>query len=89
MKKNSGKNSKWYKNKKKVLGRNVIYEKEITSIDLSILSVFLFISCGGSKETTGVKDTLVVANGADAKSLDPHATNDAPSSKVTVKYMID
>ena len=28
---------------------------------------------------------MVVANGADAKSLDPHATNDAPSSKVTVQ----
>ena len=55
----------------------------------ALLSIFLFVSCGGSKEETakkgGVKDTLVVANGADAKSLDPHATNDAPSSRVTVQ----
>ncbi|MGF6907049.1 ABC transporter substrate-binding protein [Fusobacterium sp. PH5-44] len=28
------------------------------------------------------KDTLIVAQGADAKSLDPHATNDQPSSRV-------
>lgn len=55
----------------------------------ALLSIFLFVSCGGSKEETakkgGVKDTLVVANGADAKSLDPHATNDASSSRVTVQ----
>lgn len=60
-------------------------KKKLHLLILALLSVFLFISCGGSKETTGVKDTLVVANGADAKSLDPHATNDAPSSKVTVQ----
>lgn len=36
-------------------------------------------------ETTpaaSTKDTLVVGQGADAKSLDPHATNDQPSSRV-------
>ena len=64
-------------------------KKKLHLLILALLSVFLFISCGGSKETTGAKaatkDTLVVANGADAKSLDPHATNDAPSSKVTVQ----
>lgn len=64
-------------------------KKKLHLLVLALLSVFLFISCGGSKETAGAKaatkDTLVVANGADAKSLDPHATNDAPSSKVTVQ----
>jgi peptide/nickel transport system substrate-binding protein len=30
-----------------------------------------------------VKDTLVVGMGADANSLDPHATNDQPSSRIT------
>ena len=64
-------------------------KKKLHLLILALLSVFLFISCGGSKETTGAKaatkDTLVVANGADAKSLGPHATNDAPSSKVTVQ----
>ena len=29
------------------------------------------------------KDTLIVGMGADAKSLDPHATNDQPSSRVS------
>lgn len=29
------------------------------------------------------KDTVIVAQGADAKSLDPHATNDQPSSRVS------
>ncbi len=33
--------------------------------------------------TEPVKDTLVVGQGADAKSLDPHATNDQPSSRVS------
>lgn len=32
--------------------------------------------------TTSTKDTLIVGQGADAKSLDPHATNDQPSSRV-------
>jgi len=36
----------------------------------------------GDKEAV-VKDTLVIAQGADAKSLDPHATNDQPSSRVS------
>ena len=53
---------------------------------VALLSVFLFVACGGDKETAKKdKDTIVVANGADAKSLDPHATNDAPSSRVTVQ----
>lgn len=32
--------------------------------------------------TGSTKDTLIVGQGADAKSLDPHATNDQPSSRV-------
>ena len=47
-------------------------------------------STGGNEPTTGeqpagetpTKDTLVVAQGADAKTLDPHASNDSPSSRV-------
>lgn len=64
-------------------------KKKLHLLVLAMLSIFLFVSCGGGKEATSgekkVRDTLVVANGADAKSLDPHATNDAPSSKVTVQ----
>lgn len=39
-------------------------------------------SSEGGGETTGAKTELVVAQGADAKSLDPHGTNDQPSSRV-------
>lgn len=34
------------------------------------------------KEQEAAKDTIVLAQGADAKSLDPHAENDQPSSRV-------
>lgn len=40
-------------------------------------------ACGG--EEAAVKNTLTVAQGADAKTLDPHATNDQPSSRVAVQ----
>ncbi|GFN36484.1 glutathione ABC transporter substrate-binding protein [Tepidimicrobium xylanilyticum] len=51
---------------------------------LSILLVLMLtLSACGSKETGGSgKDELVVAQGADPKSLDPHASNDQPSSRV-------
>lgn len=51
---------------------------------LSILLVLMLtLSACGSKETGGgAKDELVVAQGADPKSLDPHASNDQPSSRV-------
>ncbi len=42
-------------------------------------------ACGGPESSSGIKDTLVVAQGADAKTLDPHATNDQPSSRVAVQ----
>lgn len=46
---------------------------------LSALAIFL----GTGFEAKADKNVLVVANGADAKILDPHASNDAPSSKVS------
>ncbi|WP_353893112.1 glutathione ABC transporter substrate-binding protein [Proteinivorax hydrogeniformans] len=45
-----------------------------------VLSVAL-VGCGGEQQL-GEIDNLVVAQGADADSLDPHAANDSPSSKV-------
>lgn len=55
-----------------------------TFLVLSILLVLvLTLTACGSQETGGSgKDTLVVAQGADPKSLDPHASNDQPSSRV-------
>lgn len=51
---------------------------------LMLSFVFVMTGCGkGSNQSTeGGKDSIIVAQGADAKSLDPHATNDQPSSRV-------
>ena len=58
-----------------------------------ILSMLFLVACGGNGDkkegadagaSTG-KDTLVIAQGADAKSLDPHASNDNPSSRIRVQ----
>lgn len=46
---------------------------------LSALAIFL----GNSLNAVANKDVLIIANGADAKTLDIHATNDAPSAKVS------
>ena len=57
-----------------------------------ILSMLFLVACGGSGDkkeaATGAntgKDTLVIGQGADAKSLDPHASNDNPSSNIRVQ----
>lgn len=38
---------------------------------------------GGGEDVAAEKEELVIAQGADAKSLDPHGTNDQPSSRVS------
>ena len=51
----------------------------------------LVVACGGKKEEAKegakkvTKEALVIAQGADAKSLDPHGTNDQPSSRVSAQ----
>lgn len=61
------------------------FKKAITVLVSVMMVAALLAGCGSkpsnSGGTTG-KDTLVVAQGSDAKSLDPHATNDQPSSRV-------
>lgn len=57
---------------------------------LGVTALLLLTACGGSKDSKEkkmgeVKTRLVVAQGADAKSLDPHATNDQPSSRVAAQ----
>ena len=42
-------------------------------------------ACGGTEQTAEVKDSLVVAQGSDAKTLDPHTTNDSSSSRVAAQ----
>lgn len=62
-------------------------KKRLVSILLVTLALLLFVSACSSTGTNngdGVgKDTLVVGMGADAISLDPQATNDQASSRVT------
>lgn len=43
----------------------------------------LITACGNPSGTsTATGSTIIVANGADATTLDPHATNDQPSSRI-------
>lgn len=50
---------------------------------LVFLVLFSIVGCGKKKVDEG--KTVVVSQNADAKSLDPHATNDNPSSRVMVQ----
>jgi peptide/nickel transport system substrate-binding protein len=69
----------------------MLRNKKIIMI-LSAVMVFALVltACGTKPAEEGnpsgdkvEKDTLVIAQGADAKSLDPHSTNDQPSSRVS------
>ncbi|MGM9974352.1 MAG: glutathione ABC transporter substrate-binding protein [Clostridiaceae bacterium] len=64
----------------------MIKNKKLLSVLSTVLMLGVIITgCGGGGEDKGsgsTKDTLIVAQGADAKSLDPHASNDSPSSRV-------
>ena len=75
----------------KYRGGNRMKKRLLTLFSL-VLALLLFVSaCGTGDEDSDpngngggeVKDTLVVGMGGDAVSLDPHATNDQPSSRVT------
>lgn len=59
--------------------------KRLVRIFMIALALLLFVSaCSTGDNGNGdVKDTLTVGMGGDAVSLDPHATNDQPSSRVT------
>ena len=62
-----------------------------------ILSMLLLVACGGSGEKKEggdagagtAKDTLVIAQGADAKSLDPHASMITHLQELEYKSMTD
>lgn len=47
----------------------------------SLLLSMLFLACG-QEEKNKVKNTLIVAQGADARSLDPQKAIDTPSVRV-------
>ena len=56
-------------------------------VALASCMAVVLAACGGNQEAADVaeKDTLVVAQGADATTLDPHATNDQPSSRIAIQ----
>lgn len=66
-------------------------KKKLLLFMTMFLSVLLLVACGGDsgkKSEAGAgekRDTLIIGTGADAKSLDPHASNDNPSSNVRVQ----
>ena len=43
----------------------------------------VLVGCSASQESAQVQDTIVIAQGQDPNSLDTHATNDQPSSRVS------
>lgn len=49
---------------------------------ISSLAILLTLTACGSEKEIKIKDTIIIAQGNDAKSLDPHATDDRPSSRV-------
>lgn len=58
-------------------------KKSFVFLSIMLVLMLTLSACGGSKQTSsGEKDELVVAQGADPKSLDPHASNDQPSSRI-------
>lgn len=60
--------------------------KSIAILLCIMLALTLVVAGCGPKEPAAddeVKDAITVAQGADAKSLDPHGTNDQPSSRVS------
>lgn len=59
--------------------------KKVLLLISSLVVLLTLTACGGGEKETKIKDTLVVAQGADAKSLDPHASNDQPSSRVSAQ----
>ena len=64
-------------------------KKKLLVLLTMVFSVLFLVACGGDpdkKEGAGTgKDTLVIAQGADAKLLDPHASNDNPSSRIRIQ----
>ncbi|MDR1835510.1 MAG: glutathione ABC transporter substrate-binding protein [Fusobacteriaceae bacterium] len=60
--------------------------KKIMKLAFCLLIGALFLTgCGKDAKRGADKDALIVAQGADAKTLDPHATNDQPSSAVAIQ----
>lgn len=57
-------------------------KKSLILISILLVLTLTLTACGGNKAKDPEKDPLVVAQGADPASMDPHASNDQPSSRV-------
>lgn len=59
--------------------------KKLLAILLAVaLVATLFVGCGSDATTETENKTLTIATPADAKSMDPHLTNDLPSNNVFI-----
>jgi peptide/nickel transport system substrate-binding protein len=54
-------------------------KKMMKCLGIFILTGICFLGCSKKEQR---RDMLIVAQGADAKTLDPHATNDQPSAEI-------
>ena len=57
--------------------------KNKAKVAIASCMAVVLAGCGSSQESAQVKDTIIVAQGSDPKTLDTHATNDQPSSRVS------
>ncbi len=57
-------------------------KKLLLLVSLLLAFTLALSGCAPKQDDTPAKDKLIVGMGADAASLDPHATNDQPSSRV-------
>jgi len=57
--------------------------KKLLLLTSLIAMLLAFTACGGGNKAPEGKTELVVAQAADPKSLDPHASNDNPSARIT------
>ena len=68
--------------------------KKLLAILLAVaLMATLLVGCGSTtatttEEGTNADRTLTIATPADAKSMDPHLTNDLPSNNVFINMRI-
>ena len=59
--------------------------KTVTKVAATSAMALALAACGGPEKSAQVTDTLIIAQGSDAKTLDPHTTNDQPSSRVAAQ----
>ncbi|MTI14035.1 glutathione ABC transporter substrate-binding protein [Sansalvadorimonas verongulae] len=59
--------------------------KTVTKAAATGVMAIALAACGGPEQSADATDSLIIAQGSDAKTLDPHTTNDQPSSRVAAQ----